>query len=240
LACGASGCGKIIILITHNMRKILSIIAIVVIVAVAAYAYVTRPVSAPTTDINDVSSKLLGGSATSSVYRISQEKSVVRFTLNEMLNGKPKLVVGTTTQIAGDIALRNGEIEMGTLTLNAKTLVTDSANRNGAIVRLILKSDKPENEFITFEPTSNDFSGTLEEGKTISFNVKGDLTISGVTKPATFKVTLTPTRERLMGTAETKLSRSDFGLVIPNLSFVANVDNEFPVIANIVAERIMQ
>ncbi len=220
------------------MKKALIAIIAVVIIAIAAYAYVTRPVSAPTQDINEVSAKLPAGSATSSVYRISQEKSLVTFTMNELLNGKPKLVVGTTTQVAGDIAVKDEKIELGTLTLNAKTLVTDSANRNGAIVRLILKSDKPENEFVTFEPKS--ISNPAVSGGKASFDASGDLTISGVTKPAVFTVVANVTDNSIIGTAETKLKRSDFGLTIPNLSFIANVDDEFPIKAEIVAERIMQ
>lgn len=222
------------------MSKTLGIVLAVIVIAIAGYVYVTRPVSGPSQDINDVSAKLPAGSATSSVYRISQDQSVVRFTIGELLNGKPKLVVGTTTQIAGDISIQGNDISLGTLTLNAKTLVTDSANRNGAIVRLILKSDKPENEFVTFKPTSDDFIGTLENGKSIAFEVFGDLTISGVTKPATFEVTATVTDERIMGTATTKIRRADYNLVIPNLSFIASVDEEIPVTANIVAERVMQ
>ena len=221
------------------MKRLLLVLIIIVVIIAAAFFYVTRPVSAPTQDINAVSQKLQAGSATSSVYMISQKDSLVKFTMNEMLRGKPFLVVGTTTQIAGEIGVQNGKITLGALTLNAKTLVTDSSQRNGAIVRLILRSDKPENEFITFKPTSAD-SVTVVSGTPVTFNVTGDLTISGVTKPATFKVTATVTDEKVTGTAETKLKRSDFNLVIPNLSFVANVDDAFPVTATIVARRIMK
>jgi polyisoprenoid-binding protein YceI len=221
------------------MKKIIWIIIAVIVVLVLGFLYITRPVSAPTQDINTVSAKLPAGSAVSSVYRISQEKSLVRFTMNELLNNKPFLVVGTSTQIAGDIALKDGRFEIGTLTLNAKTLITDNSRRNGAIVRLILKSESPENEFITFKPTSSDFTGSVAAGVPATFNVMGDLTISGVTKPATFKVTATATDEAVTGTATVTIKRSDFNLVIPTLSFIANVDDEFPITASIVADRLM-
>lgn len=222
------------------MKKIISIIVVIVIIAIGAYLYVTRPVSAPSQDINDVSAKLPAGSEVQNAYRISQDESMVTFTMNELLNGKPKLVVGTTTQVAGDIAVKDGKIEFGTMTLNAKTLMTDNDRRNSAIVRLILKSDKPENEFITFKPTSNDFMGVIVPGQTVTMNIVGDLTISGVTKPTNVRVTATVTDEQIVGKAETTIKRSDFGLVIPTLSFIADVDDQFPIAVDVVAKRIMQ
>ncbi len=106
------------------------------------------------------------------------------------------------------------------------------------MVNLILKSNKVENEFITFKPTSS--SPAIELGKMTTFDITGDLTISGVTKSATFSVTLTATEDSVSGKATTKIKRSDFNLVIPNLSFIANVDDEFPITVDVVANRIMQ
>ena len=39
----------------------------------------------------------------------------------------------------------------------------------------------------------------------------------------------------MTGTAETKIKRSDYNLVIPNIPFVASVDDEFAITVNIVA-----
>lgn len=220
------------------MKKTIITIVVLAILGYAAYAYATRPVTPPTQDVSEASSKLPAGSATSSVYKISQEKSLVTFSMNELLNNKPKLVVGTTTQIGGDIILKDGSVEFGDLAINAKTFITDNENRNRAIVNLILKSNKVENELITFAPSNADV--TVELGKKTTFNLPGELTISGVTKPATFKVELTATEDSVIGKATTKIKRSDFNLVIPNLSFIANVDDEFPVTVDVVAERIMQ
>ncbi len=219
------------------MKNITIALVIIIVVAIGSFFYVTRPVSAPTADIQSVSDTMASTSG-STLYRISQSESRVEFTVNELLYGKPKLVVGTTTQVAGDISVQGSKITMGAIKLNAKTLVTDSPQRNGAINRLILKTDAPANEFVVFAPSSNDFSGTLAEGKQASFSVIGDLTVSGVTKPATFKVTLTPAAGKLVGTASTTIKRSDFGLKIPNLSFIANVDDAIPVTASIVANKI--
>jgi polyisoprenoid-binding protein YceI len=221
------------------MKKAIWTIIILIVLAIGAFAYVTRPVAAPTGNINDALGKLPAGSATSSVYRISQADSAATFQMNEMLNGKPKLVIGTTTQVAGDIIIDAGGVRFDNLRLDARTLATDNSNRNGAIQRLILKTGTAGNEYIVFKPLAG-YAGEIAADTPVSFDLAGDLTISGVTKPATFHITLTMTDSRVTGTGTTTIKRSDFGLTIPNIPFVANVDDQFPVKVDIVADRIMQ
>lgn len=220
------------------MKKTFLFVAIIIVIVIGAYFYVTRPVSAPTVDISQVSDKLSNETASSSLYRISQTDSKAEFSINEILYGKPKLVIGTTSQIAGDIIISGNQITIGTIKLDAKTLVTDSSSRNGAINRLILKTDNADNEFIVFKPISNDFTGTTTLDKLISFNITGDLTVSGITKPTTFAITITVSADKVTGTASTTIKRADFGLVIPNLSFIANVDDAIPLTATIIADKV--
>lgn len=223
------------------MKKLLVFIVVVAAILFGVYYYYTRPVAAPAENIQDVTPKLPAGSATSSVYRISSVDSKVEFDINEKLYNKAKLVIGTTDQIAGDIAVSNdSKLQVGELKIAASTFVTDSTQRNGALARLILHSDQAANAYIVFKPTSNDIVGSVKMGTPMTFSVSGDLTISGVAKPATFKVTATITDSSIIGVAETTVNRSDYNLVIPSLSFVANVDESFPVKLNIVAKRIMQ
>lgn len=221
------------------MKKVLWSIVLLALIGAGAYAYVTRPVSAPTIDVEGAAGKLPAGSATSSVYQIQSDESLVKFTMNELLNGKPFLVVGTTTQVAGQVSVSASGVTFGSLAVNAKTFVTDNPRRDNAINRAILKTEgNPANELITFDPKAG-YSGAITPGQPVSFDLVGDLTISGVTKPATFKVAMTVSGDQVTGTATTTIKRSDFGLVIPNIPFVANVDDEFPVTVQVVADRIM-
>jgi polyisoprenoid-binding protein YceI len=221
-----------------HMKKVLLVLLLLALIAIGAYAYVTSPVNAPTEDVQTVTDTLrpLDPSQTQ-VYRIS-EGSLVEFQMNELLYGKPKLVIGTTTEIAGDIGITTNHIQLGEFKLDARTLITDSAQRNGAINRLILKTGTAGNEYITFKALSHDFVGTIEDGKQASFNATGDLTISGVTKSATFAIKMKKQGDTITGTAETKVKRSDYGLTIPNLSFIANVDDEFLVKVMVIAKKV--
>ncbi len=219
------------------MKKTLISLIVIILISVGFYMYATRPVSAPTQDIQAVSDTLTA-SSTATLYRVSQTSSKVEFNIHEILSGKPKLVVGTTNQVAGDITVTGSKIVFGAMKLDAKTLKTDSTSRDGALNHMILQTDTPENEYVTFQPSSNDFNGTIVAGQPVTFNVMGNLTISGVTKPATFAVNATVNPDSITGTASTTVSRADFGLKIPNFPFLADVKDQFSVAVTIVADKV--
>ena len=203
----------------------------IAIVGVAGFLYATRPISSPVQDVQLVADTLNNDKTSgTSLYRISQENSKAEFKIGEILNGTPFMAIGATNQVAGDIIVSENpvKIEIGVIKINAKSFKTDDSRRDGAIARFILKSEDPGNEFIEFKPTN--INGTIPD-----FTVSGNLTISGVTKPATFSVSAKIEGEKMTGMAEAKIKRSDYNLVIPNIPFVASVDDEFAITVNIVA-----
>lgn len=177
------------------------------------------------------------------LYKIIPDQSTATFTLNEILYGQPKTVVGTSTAfIAGNIGVDKANFAsstIGTVKLNARTFVTDSEQRNNTIRRMILKTEDDANQFITFSPTSiaalpADFGNEDE----FWMDITGDLTISGVTKSETFRTMAKIDSETGTITihAATTLKRGDFNLVIPNFSFLANVDEEVKLTLDLVAQ----
>ena len=63
--------------------------------------------------------------------------------------------------------------------------------------------------------------------ETLEFQISGDLTVRDITHPITFDVTVTAVSEtRLEGSASAILARGDYGLQIPEVPRVANVDEE--------------
>ena len=222
------------------MKKIIWIVVIVAVL-VGLYFYLFRPVAAPSESITAASTPISNVSASSTVYHISQTASTAQFSIYEVLHGSPFTPVGLTNQIAGDIAVSTSivgapTIQIGTITIDARTFKTDSPQRDGAIGRFILKSDQAANEFITFVPTT---TSTPVENSNGTWNATstGNLTISGVTKPETFVLNFSVGNGTLSGTAETTLSRKDFNLVIPNFSFLADVSDTFSVSAKISAAK---
>ena len=206
------------------MKKIFSVLAIIAILAVVIFLYATRGASAPTEVVETPTET----TSTPNTYRINPEMSTVSFSIGEDLRGSRFTAVGTTNQVSTEVTVApDGSVSVGTVSVNARTFKTDDSRRDGAIARLILKSENPENEYITFTPTpfTSENTPKLVDGTEITFPLSGSLTISGVTKPATFIAKLSKNANILSGTIEGEIKRSDFGITVPSLSFIANVDD---------------
>jgi polyisoprenoid-binding protein YceI len=165
-------------------------------------------------------------------FVIDDTQSTAAFEIDEVLRGTPKRVVGTTSEVAGQIQVDPADlstIQFSQLVVNARTFETDSGNRDRAIRGpVILNSASDEFELITFDVTSADgLSGSLTAGAPVSFIVTGDLLIRGTTQPITFDVTATLVDEgTIEGSASATVLRSDYGIGIPNAPGVADVGDE--------------
>ncbi len=172
------------------------------------------------------------------IYQISPEASQVRFELDEDLRGNRITVVGSTDQVAGEIGVDLNDLaatEAGIIQINARALTTDNNFRNRAIKNEILKTD--DYEFITFEPTAvNGLPDSAAVGDEVTFTIDGDLTVRDITQPVTFELTVTVVSpEQLSGTATTTINREDYGLTIPSVPNVANVEEEVELYIDFVA-----
>ena len=215
------------------MRKqLLLFIAVLVLgaLAVTGCGLLSEP-AAPSSELEaaPVEVEEPTSSAGATVYTIDPASSEVRFELNEVLRGEPKTVVGTTDQVAGEIAVDLGDLsstQVGAIQVNARGLSTDNNFRNRAINNEILNTG--DFEFITFEPTAvSGLSGSAVVGDTFEFTVSGDLTIRDITQPVTFDVTATAVSDsQIEGTASAVVQRADYNLQIPSVPSVADVEEE--------------
>lgn len=254
---------------SRPVRIILGVVLAVAIVGAAVYAYIyisggsgeaSAPISAPTLAVDvqnptaiptqaageattEATTESASNSAAASlvVFNIVPEQSQVSFTLTEDLMGRPTTVVGTTNQVAGQIAVdfaTPANSQVGEIRINARTLQTDQENRNRAIRSQILQSAQDQYEFISFAPTAiTGLPATITIGEPVTFQVTGDLTIRTITQSVTFETTVTPTSEtELTGTATTTVQRADFQLTIPNVPSVANVSEAVDLQISFVAQ----
>ena len=204
---------------------------------VVAEATAESVTAAPESSTESAAAQVQGSG--SLLFEISSDGSEVSFNIYEELAGQPKTVVGTTDQVAGQIAINLSDLsqlEVGVIQVNARTFATDNDRRNNAIRRFILSTD--QYEFITFTPTEIiGLSGSAEPGQSFTFQVAGDLTIRDVTQPVVFDVTVQgDSTTQLTGTATTIVARSDFNLTIPSVPNVANVAEEVTLTIDFVAQ----
>lgn len=163
------------------------------------------------------------------VYEILPGSSQARFLIDEVLRGAPTTVVGTSDQVSGQIRLDPADpasAELGAILINARAFSTDNEFRNRAIKNKILLTDA--HELIRFEPTAIEgLPGTVAPGQAVSFQVLGDLSIAGNTRPVTFEVTATLADDtRLEGQARATIRYPDFGLTVPASRQVSAVAEE--------------
>lgn len=176
------------------------------------------------------------------IYEIIPAQSEARFLIDEVLRGDPFTVVGSTDQVAGQIAIDPNDLssaQVGVIQVNARTLTTDNQFRNRAVKNRILRTDKFE--FVTFKPTEIvGLSGAGTVGETYGFQIVGDLTIAGVTQEVTFDVAVTPESDaRLEGLVTTAFLYTDFELAIPDSPSVDTVEDEVRLEFEFAAEAIL-
>lgn len=211
------------------MKMMLSVVllAVAALVAVAGYAMFKPPAQATAPiDAAPAAQGPAKPAGDAQVFEIDPNASTARFVIDEILRGAPKTVVGTTNQVAGQIAADLDDLDaaqVGPILINARTLTTDADGRNRMLKNQILQTD--EHEYITFTPKQ--MIGLPEQvtvGQSFTFQMVGDLTIRGTARETTFDVVVTPTAEnRLEGTASSTIRYADWGVSIPQVPSVAGV-----------------
>lgn len=174
-------------------------------------------------------------------YHLVQEKSEVRFLIDELLLGNEKTVIGSTSQMTATVLLdlaQPRQTQMSTIEVDAHTFVTDDSFRNRALRGQILNTDEPGNRLITFAPSEIDnLPEVIGVGDTAELQLIGDLTISGITQSTVLTLTVElQSEEQLVGSGQTTVNREEFGLTIPKVPGVANVATDVIIEVDFVAE----
>lgn len=227
---------------------------IAVAAAVGAYLYITRPLKAPSqqatftppatetnTPVESPTTEPLQN-VTSNTYQIDPSASQVEFNIFEELRGKPVTVVGVTNQVTGSITADRTNLSGATMSdirINARTLKTDSTQRDGAIGRLILESEKDSYEYIVFKPTRIEgLPASADIGTEFTFKATGSLTIRDIARNVTFTGTAKFVSDtELTGSAQATVRRADFNLNIPDLPFLANLGTDVTLKVNLSAKK---
>jgi polyisoprenoid-binding protein YceI len=158
------------------------------------------------------------------------EGNEARYRVREQLLGVdfPSDAVSKTNAIQGAVvfdakgALVKGESKF---TIDLTSMKSDSDRRDNYVRRNLFVSDSfPRADFVITEvrglklPVAN----TGE----VAFELVGDLTVRGVTKPTTWTVTARQDGDAIAGTAATRFKFADFGMTIPRVRSVLSVEDD--------------
>jgi len=158
---------------------------------------------------------------------VAPDGNAVRYRVREQLVGLdlPNDAIGATSDVTGSIAFdAKGNLVPASsrFVVKVATLESDKDRRDGYVRGRILEAS--EYPTVTLAPTSiKGLALPLPTSGSASFQVVGDLTVHGVTKPTTWQVEAAFNRGRVTGTATTTFPFSEFGLTQPRVPVVLSV-----------------
>jgi len=152
-----------------------------------------------------------------------------RYRVREQLAGFdfPNDAVGVTGGVTGGIVIdENGAVvpEESSFLVDLTALKSDKERRDGYVQRRTLETEQhPTAELI---PTDlRELPWPLPSSGRMEFELVGDLTVRGVTRSTTWKVTAEPASGGVRGTATTSFTFEEFELTKPRVSVVLSVDD---------------
>jgi polyisoprenoid-binding protein YceI len=190
---------------------------------VSASAAATTPTAAASVSTTAAAA----ATAATTTYNVVASGTKADYRVREQLVrlSAPSDAVGTTTGVTGSIVLGvDGKIvsDQSKLVVDLTTLHSDSNMRDGFIGNSTLNLSQYPNA--TFVPTAiTGLTAPLPTSGQQTFQLSGNLTIHGVTKPATFAVTTQVSGNDVTGVATTDFKFEDFGMTSPHAGAVLSV-----------------
>ena len=163
-------------------------------------------------------------------FTVAPAGNAARFRVREQLMGHdlPNDAVGETHEIAGAITLdAKGALVAGQSRIIVQTgsLKSDSDRRDGYVHHRLLETDKfPTVELVPTAirglPLASASATTVGP---LTFDLVGDLTVRGVTRPTTWRVTAQQANGQVTGSASTRFTFTDFAIEPPNVPVLLSV-----------------
>ncbi len=164
-------------------------------------------------------------------FTVAATGNTARYRVREQLAGRdlPNDAVGETSQLSGAITVdAAGALVPGQsrFVVRAGEMRSDSDRRDGYVRRRLLETE----QFPTVElvPTAvRGLTGGVPAAGAaagpVTFDLVGDLTVRGVTRPTTWRVTARQAGGQVTGTASTRFTFAQFGLTQPRVPVVLSV-----------------
>lgn len=154
----------------------------------------------------------------------------VRYRVREQLAGFdfPGDAVGVTTSITGAIVLdAAGKVvpDQSTFVIDITGLKSDQARRDRYIQSRTLETQTHPTVALAVKELRG-LPYPLPASGELKFELLGDLTVKGVTKPTTWQVTAAPKDGGLAGLARTQFTFADFNMTKPRVASVLSVNDE--------------
>jgi len=199
---------------TRKMKKKI-LTAAVMMVGVAVTAQ-TPPPGLPTATANAAVRYVTSDVGNSARYRIREQLVGVDF---------PNDAIGETKGVTGVVSAdKKGNVlpAESKFVIDVTTLKSDKDRRDGFVQRRVLETSQFPT--VTFVPTAvKGISLPLPKSGTKTFDMIGNLTVKGNTRPTTWKVNAQFAPNAMTGHATTAFTFADFGIDQPRVPVVLSV-----------------
>lgn len=158
---------------------------------------------------------------------VTPEGNAARYRIQERLVGMelPYDAVGETETIGGQIVLdTEGKViaEDSKILVDVRRLTSDKSRRDEYVQESLLETD--EFPVVQLRPTAiRGLPKKLPTTGAGTFQLIGDLTVHGVTRPSVWKVAARFEGDRIVGKAVTTFTFDDFGLKQPRVPLVLSL-----------------
>jgi polyisoprenoid-binding protein YceI len=162
-------------------------------------------------------------------YVVAPAGNEARYRVREQLAGfdLPNDAIGATSQISGRLVIEaDGKIvkDSSKIIVNVSGLKSDKTRRDNYLKTKTLESSKfPQVELVPV--TFDGLATPIPAGQTRTFALVANLTVHGVTRPTTWKVTARADGADVVGSAATAFTFKDFGLDQPRVPVVLSVED---------------
>ncbi len=159
-------------------------------------------------------------------YVVAPTGNEARYRVREQLmhHDLPNDAVGRTTGISGTVAIApNGTVDTAAskITIDVTSLKSDQERRDGYVSHRTLET--AQYPTVTFVPTSVTGVKLPLSGSEQRFDVSGNLTVHGVTKPTVWHVTAKGSANDVAGTGWTTFTFADVQLAQPSVPILLSV-----------------
>ncbi|MDV8021633.1 YceI family protein [Rhodococcus sp. IEGM 1330] len=141
------------------------------------------------------------------------------YTVDEVLNGSDVTVVGSTTEVAGNVVIADDTLTEGQVVVMTNSISTDSDRRDNQFRGNIF--DTATYPTATFNIDSPiDLSSLPKDGTTETVTAEGTLTLKDQTRPVSVEMEVLQSGDNLIASGAIPTTWADYGIEPPSLGFV--------------------
>lgn len=160
-------------------------------------------------------------------FRIVTQQSSASYEAHFLVAGKavPGTVTGVTGDVSGEFLLSSDQqptIRALKIVVNLRNLDSGAPDRDAHVSNDTLEVNKYPNALFSVT-NAQVLSGSYTEGETVTFQLRGSLTLHGVTRPTTFAMQAWLSGEKVAGSATTLIHLQDFNMVPPMTTSVVPI-----------------